>query len=149
MPPTTVTPDGAIALRTYRALDEYVQAFARAKLNLLWIIGRPGIQKSQAIRSAVGRGACWIDGNATACELYRELYRHRDQLAPLEIHLRCEDLAVFGMHHVVEPLGTNPQRHHAEYFTPHILRFPNGPPVAELEPPYPLSHLPAAMKEDA
>jgi hypothetical protein len=56
-----------------------VQAFANERFNLLMIIGPPGVQKSRAIRSALGARACWIDGNCTAFGLYQELYRHRDE----------------------------------------------------------------------
>ena len=54
-------------------------AFADGLLNLLLIIGRPGVQKSHAVKAAVGRRACWIDGSATAFGLYCQLYRHRDR----------------------------------------------------------------------
>ncbi len=59
-------PQGALVVRTYRELDQFVEAFAEGLLNLLLIIGRPGVQKSQAVKAAVGRRACWIDGSATA-----------------------------------------------------------------------------------
>ncbi len=72
-------PQGAIVLRTYRELDQFVEAFAEGLLNLLLIIGRPGVQKSQAVKAAVGRRACWIEGSATAFGLYAQLYRHRDR----------------------------------------------------------------------
>ena len=70
---------GALVLRTYGELDQFVGAFAEGLLNLLVIVGRPGVQKSHAVRAAVGRRACWIDGNATAFGLYCQLYRHRDR----------------------------------------------------------------------
>ncbi len=41
-------PPGALVVGTYRELDQFVGAFAEGLLNLLWIIGRPGVQKSQA-----------------------------------------------------------------------------------------------------
>ncbi|MCH8840199.1 MAG: hypothetical protein IH831_05895, partial [Planctomycetes bacterium] len=65
-------PPGALVLHTYRELDQFVGAFADGMLNLLLIIGRPGVQKSQTgppfgrCPGAVGRRACWIDGSATA-----------------------------------------------------------------------------------
>ena len=68
-------PPGALVLRTYQQLDQFVEAFATGTLNLLVILGRPGVQKSRA----VGRRACWIDGSATAFGLYCQLYRHRDR----------------------------------------------------------------------
>ncbi|MFH1746961.1 MAG: hypothetical protein ABIG44_07945 [Planctomycetota bacterium] len=72
-------PPGALVLRTYQELDQFVGAFADGLLNLLLIIGRPGVQKSHAVKAAVGRRACWIDGSATAFGLYCQLYRHRDR----------------------------------------------------------------------
>ncbi len=72
-------PPGALVLRTYRELDQFVGAFADGLLNLLLIIGRPGIQKSQTVKQAVCGRACWIDGSATAFGLYCQLYRDRDR----------------------------------------------------------------------
>ena len=72
-------PPGALVVGTYKELDQFVGAFAEGLLNLLWIIGRPGVQKSQAVKAAVGGRACWIEGSATAWGLYGQLYRHRDR----------------------------------------------------------------------
>jgi len=79
MAPSCGQPQGALVLRTYQELDQFVGAFADGLLNLLLIIGRPGVQKSRAVKAAVGRRACWIDGSATAFGLYCQLYRHRDR----------------------------------------------------------------------
>ncbi len=43
-------PPAALVLRTYRELDQFVGAFAEGLLNLLLIIGRPGVQKSQTVQ---------------------------------------------------------------------------------------------------
>ncbi len=72
-------PHGAIVLDAYQQLDQYVEAFADGALNLLMIIGRPGVQKSQAVKGALDGRACWIDGSATAFGLYCQLYRHRNR----------------------------------------------------------------------
>ena len=48
-------PQGALVPRTYRELDQFVGAFADGMVNLLVIIGRPGVQKSRAVKAAVGR----------------------------------------------------------------------------------------------
>ena len=79
MAPSCEQPQGALVLRTYQELDQFVGAFADGLLNLLLIIGRPGVQKSHAVKAALGRRACWIDGSATAFGLYCQLYRHRDR----------------------------------------------------------------------
>jgi hypothetical protein len=72
-------PPGVLVMRTYQELDRFVSAFADGLLNLLLILGRPGVQKSRSVKAAVGRRACWIDGSATAFGLYCQLYRHRDR----------------------------------------------------------------------
>jgi len=78
-------PQGVLVVWTYGELDQFVEAFAEGLLNLLLIIGRPGVQKSRAgppfgrCPAAVGGRACWIDGSATAFGLYGQLYRQRDR----------------------------------------------------------------------
>ncbi len=59
-------PPGALVLGTYQQLDQFVEAFATGTLNLLVILGRPGVQKSRAVKAAVGRRACWIDDGQSA-----------------------------------------------------------------------------------
>ncbi len=77
-------PPGAMIARSYRELDQFVAAFADGLLNLLVILGRAGVQKSRAVKAAVGGRACWIDGSATAFGLYQQLYRHRDQAVVID-----------------------------------------------------------------
>jgi len=74
---SATTPKGAVTLTSFAALDEYVRAFADGKLNLLILIGRPGLQKSRVVREAVGSEACWIEGHATAFGMFCQLFRHR------------------------------------------------------------------------
>lgn len=70
-------PTNAILIHTYSALDEWMQAFAKESLNLVILIGSPGLQKSRVVRQVLGDAACWIEGHATAFGMYCELYRHR------------------------------------------------------------------------
>lgn len=77
-------PAHAVTVRTYRELDEYVEAFAGGHLNLLILVGPPGVQKSQAFRRAVGQNACWIEGHATPFGIYCKLAKHRDQLVVID-----------------------------------------------------------------
>ena len=79
MPQSRRRPKGAIRLSSYRDLDQYVEAFAKGHLNLLILIGAPGLQKSKAIRKAVGRRACWIEGHATPLGIYRRLWEGRNR----------------------------------------------------------------------
>ena len=78
------TPEGAIMIRTYEELTKFVRAFSSGHLNLLIIVGRAGVAKSQTVRQSVGAGTCWIEGNATAFGIYTKLYRYRDQLLVID-----------------------------------------------------------------
>jgi hypothetical protein len=71
-------------LTSYAALQEYVNAFAEGHLNLLILIGRPGLAKSRALRQAVGQDACWIEGNATAFGMYQRVYEAHGGLVILD-----------------------------------------------------------------
>jgi len=66
-------------LRTYADLDAHAAAFAEGHLNLLILIGRPGVGKSRALRDRVDGQACWITGTASAFGLYVEAYRSRNR----------------------------------------------------------------------
>ena len=72
-------PEGSVTLELYDDLAQFVSAFASRHLNLLIVIGRAGIAKSQTVRGAVSDRACWIEGNATAFGMYTRLYKHRDK----------------------------------------------------------------------
>ena len=54
-------PDRALYLAAYARLHEYLLAFARGHLNLLILVGQPGIAKSRSVGEALGRDACWIE----------------------------------------------------------------------------------------
>lgn len=70
-------PKSAIQLTEFEQLEEFAKAFSTGELNLMIIVGRPGIAKSETIRSTI-KHACWIEGSATAFGMYGELYRHQD-----------------------------------------------------------------------
>ncbi len=77
-------PQGAIRLSSYRELEPFVRAFAKGQLNLLFLLGPPGVQKSRIVKASVGARAAWIEGNVTPFGLYRELYRNRNELVVLD-----------------------------------------------------------------
>jgi hypothetical protein len=83
MPKPPSRPAGALLVRSYAQLTEFVHAFARGQLGLLIVIGRPGLAKSQMLRQAAG-DACWIEGNATAFGMYCALYQARDRLVVID-----------------------------------------------------------------
>jgi hypothetical protein len=72
-------PDFAVSLHAYQQVKEYARAFADGHLNLLMVLGEPGLGKSRAIREVVGERACWIDGTASPFGIYMEAYIHRDR----------------------------------------------------------------------
>jgi hypothetical protein len=83
MPRPRPRPDGALVVRSYEQLGRFVDAFARGRLNLLVVVGRPGLAKSRSFRQAAG-DACWVEGNATAFGLYCALYEARDRLVVID-----------------------------------------------------------------
>jgi hypothetical protein len=83
MPKPAPRPKGALTVRTYAHLDQFVAAFAQGRLNLLIMVGRPGLAKSQLFRRSAS-GACWLEGNATPFGMYCALYEHRDRLVVID-----------------------------------------------------------------
>ena len=68
-----------ITARSYSKLGEFLQAFAAGHLNLLILIGNPGLAKTRLVKDSLGSTeSCWIEGNATAFGIYQQLYQHRD-----------------------------------------------------------------------
>ena len=63
-------PERCIRIETYDGLHQYIRAFAAGHLNLLILLGGPGLAKSQTVKRMVGKRACWIEGNATAFGMY-------------------------------------------------------------------------------
>lgn len=78
-------PANAIRIQTYAELQKFVQAFSQGAINLLVLVGPPGVAKSQTVRQSLGDTAhAWIEGQATAFGMYCELYRKRDQLVVVD-----------------------------------------------------------------
>jgi hypothetical protein len=80
-------PRNAIVLRRYAELAPFVTAFAQGKLNLLFVIGEAGLQKSRCVRSAVaaaGAKSLSLEGHVTPFQMYLDLHAHRDELVVLD-----------------------------------------------------------------
>ena len=70
----------SIKLSQYSEVSEFVDGFVKGILSLLFLIGRPGIGKSQIARRALERRRfAWIDCHATKMAMYIQLYQHRDE----------------------------------------------------------------------
>ena len=77
-------PDDAHLITQYAHLRKYITAFAEGHLNLLILLGGPGLSKSFTTRQVVGNRAAWIEGNASAFGLYTELHRNQDRLIVID-----------------------------------------------------------------
>jgi hypothetical protein len=77
-------PHGAISIKTYRQLESYVSAFAAGHINLLILVGAPGLAKSRTVKNTLGNGTCWIEGNATPFGIYVKLYRYWDHFVVID-----------------------------------------------------------------
>ena len=71
-------------LKTYVALESYVAAFAKGHINLLILVGPPGLAKSRTVRAILPDEASWIEGNATAFGMYLQLYKSRDRFVVID-----------------------------------------------------------------
>src|SRR4029079_15459714 len=72
-------PSMGVRVTTYQELESFLRGFAHGDLNLLILVGVPGLGKSQKMRQAVGSPVCWLEGNASAFGIYRQLWEHRAQ----------------------------------------------------------------------
>lgn len=78
-------PDDAIVVTNYYDLGCYLNKFAEGSLDLVLLLGQPGIGKTEAVRQALcidgdSRGrALYIEGHAQPFGLYQELWRYRDR----------------------------------------------------------------------
>src|SRR4051812_7052765 len=85
MPRSPATrPERAIVVTSYAELEAFLRAFADGHLGLLLLVGAHGLAKSRLVREALGDRACWIEGQASAFGLYRELHSHRDEPVVLD-----------------------------------------------------------------
>lgn len=66
-----------LRLVSYAELHRFVGAFREGHLNLLIVIGGPGLGKSQILKQALGNDVCWIEGHTTAFGMYCRLHEHR------------------------------------------------------------------------
>ncbi len=70
----------SLTLRTYAETRTWMTHFANGKFNLLFLIGRPGLGKSEIARAAQGNQRhAWIECHATKMAVYLKLYEHRDE----------------------------------------------------------------------
>lgn len=69
-----------IRVRTYAALTPWLDGVRGGKINLLFLVGTPGLGKTRLVHAALaGHEHLLIAGHATPLMMYAELYRHRDR----------------------------------------------------------------------
>src|SRR5262245_61603694 len=52
---------------------------SRGDLNLLILLGSHGLGKSQVVRQATTRQACWLEGNTSPFGLYCQLWHNQNR----------------------------------------------------------------------
>jgi hypothetical protein len=73
-------PHTARLVRTHQELGDYLSAVVRGIDPFVWVVGRTGIGKSVAIKSALaGQPHCQMTGIVTPLAFYRKAYEHRDE----------------------------------------------------------------------
>ena len=87
---TLPIPRDAITVTTYAELGRYVESFADGSLNLVLLLGRPGIGKTECVKTALGidaeseHSALYVEGHAQPFGLYQDLWRFRDNPVVLD-----------------------------------------------------------------
>jgi hypothetical protein len=74
-------PRGARSLRTYQEFESYLVDFVQGRYHFLWVVGRPGVGKSESIKAAVRvqKAFCSKGGQLTPLAFYIACYHHRGQ----------------------------------------------------------------------
>jgi len=87
---STPMPDDAIVVTTYHELNRYLCKFAEGSLDLVLLLGKPGIGKTEAVKQMLGMNddlegeALYVEGHAQPFGLYQGLWRHRDRPVVLD-----------------------------------------------------------------
>ncbi len=72
-------------LKTYDALQALAKGFAQGGANLVILLGKPGLMKTETIKRAVGNTRLLhVVGKKTAVDLYRDLFEFRNELVLLD-----------------------------------------------------------------
>ena len=77
-------PNDAIVVTNYFDLGRYMNKFAEGSLDLVLLLGQPGIGKTEAVKQALSiddtlhNHSLYIEGHAQPFGLYQGLWRHRD-----------------------------------------------------------------------
>lgn len=72
-------PPGARRLKAYAELESYLADFAQGNYPFLWVVGRPGVAKTESLRAAVRGRDVFIQkgGQLTPLQFYVNCFAHR------------------------------------------------------------------------
>lgn len=78
---TPEIPRGARSITTYAEFVSYLRDFAAGREPFMWIVGRPGLSKSQSIKAAtVGKKVrLYKGGQLTPASFFMDCYKHRGE----------------------------------------------------------------------
>ena len=83
-------PADAIVVTSYCDLGCYLNRFAEGSLDLVLLLGKPGIGKTEAVKQALGiddrhhSSTLYVEGHAQPFGLYQGLWRNRDSPVVLD-----------------------------------------------------------------
>jgi hypothetical protein len=83
-------PEDAIVVANYHDLDRYLCKFADGSLDIVLLLGKPGIGKTESVKQALGIDdsrhgrTLYVEGHAQPFGLYQELWHHRDSPVVLD-----------------------------------------------------------------
>lgn len=78
-------PRNAEIIKTFADYRKLVNAFFSRAFNLLVVVGKPGLSKSQEFQLRLRKGESYrVKGHATPYHAYKELWRHKDQLIVID-----------------------------------------------------------------
>jgi hypothetical protein len=89
-PNSVPLPDDTIVITAYDELDRYLRKFAEGILDLVLLLGPPGVGKTESVKRCLGMepgapsDALYVEGHVQPFGLYQGLWRHRDMPVVLD-----------------------------------------------------------------
>lgn len=124
-------PADAIVVTTYHELGRYLHKFAEGSLDLVLLLGEPGIGKTEAVKDALGisgdttSSALYVEGHVQPFGLYQQLWRYRDQPVVLDdldrLYANPECVRI------LKPLCNTRRRRRISWLSNAVMSVPNLP----------------------
>lgn len=108
------TPDRGQTVRTYAQLHELYAAYAKGLINLLVVLGPPGLGKGQGLQTALkGTGGLYVKGYYTRLKFHMDLFRHKDK--PIAVDDADAFLADSGLRESIKHLSESDEYKKIDY----------------------------------